>query len=152
MKKIICVLVLLVLLTGCGSKKKDTKVDENKVEQTKIYLKADKYSFSATLVENTTTKKLVRKLKDGDITINMNHDDRYQMVGTLKFGLPTNEQNIKTVPGEIVLYKDNQFIISVEDFFLNLTRIGKLDNPNDENYRELISKEGDIEFTISLNE
>lgn len=154
MKKIICVLVLLVLLTGCGkaTKKEDNNGDAGK-EQTKIYFKTKNHSFSATLEDNKTAKKLVRKLKDGDITIKMEDSGGYEKKGELRFGLPTEEKNMKAVPGDILLYKDNQLIICYSDFFLNLTKVGKIDNPNDKDYREVMGgKEKDIEFTISLNE
>lgn len=153
MKKIICVLVLLVLLTGCGSKtKKDTKAEEKKIEETKIYLKANKQVVSATLIPNSTSKKLIRKLQAGDITITMADSGGYEKIGELKFGLPTNEQNIKALKGDIMLYKDNQLIICYDDFFLNLTKVGKIDNPESDIFSKLINGSKDIEVTISLNE
>lgn len=156
-KKIIILLVLLVLITGCGkSNKKDKTVEENKEEVTKIYLKYDDNVLSATLVNNTTTKKLVRKLKDGDITITMTPDGSYEKRGEFKFGLPTNEKNIKTKFGDIMLNKETELVIYFDEFFLPLTKIGTLDNLKDSKTEKKVSQfvsiKNDVEVTISLSE
>ena len=63
--------------------------------------------LTATLVENSSTSALKELLSKGPISINMRDYGSMEKVGLLGMNLPTNDQQITTEAGDIILYQGN---------------------------------------------
>ena len=90
------------------------------------------------------------KLAVGDVTVNMHDYGNFEKVGDLGFDLPTNDTQITTQPGDIILYQGNSITVYYDTNSWNFTRLGKIENVSGE---QLLSAfgEGDVTITFSLN-
>lgn len=98
------------------------------LEKTLIEIKIEDKIFQATLLDNQTSKALIKKLP---LTITMedfNQNEKFHRFSE-KFPVnPTKMENIKT--GDIVFYETNFFVIFYEDFKTQYvyTPIGTINN------------------------
>jgi len=151
MKKIF-LLILCVLLTfcmtACGNsvEKKAQASKQEVVTQSvkqnlslKIHVK-DKV-LNATLVDNSSTRALIEKLKQGPITINMQDYGNFEKVGELGFTLPQNDEHIVTVPGDLILYQGRRFVIYYDTNTWDFTRLGKIKDTDQNTLKEILGKD-----------
>ena len=117
--------------------------------QTKVLLKVGGHSMTATLTDNEATRKLAKLLEQGDLTIRMNDYSGFEKVGALPQSLPTSNTHITTVPGDIMLYQDNQVVIFYGSNSWSYTRLGKIDGATANNLRQCLGN-GNITLTLSL--
>lgn len=116
----------------------------------KIKLKINNYELTATLVDNSSTKALVEKLKENDITVNMNDYGNMEKVGQLDFTLPQNNQNITTTFGDLILYQGNNFVIYYDTNNWSLTKLGKIDNIDQHQLKNILGN-GSVDVTLLLD-
>ena len=69
------------------------------------------YSFYRYSGSNSSAEALKEKLEQGPVTIRMEDYGRMEKVGTLDFHLPTNDEQITTEPGDVILYQGNQITV-----------------------------------------
>ena len=106
--------------------------------------------LSATLVDNSSSRALIEKLKDGDITIDMEDYGDFEKVGPLGFSLPRNDKYITTSPGDIILYQGNMITIYYDKNSWNFTKLGKINNIGSQELKDILG-DGNVTITISLN-
>ena len=68
-------------------------------------------SFAATLEDNAATRELVKMMEESPISINMDDYSGFEKVGSLGKSLSTDNQQITTQAGDIVLYSGNQIVM-----------------------------------------
>ena len=117
--------------------------------QTKILLKVGDDTMTATMTDNEATRELTKLLEQGDITIRMSNYGGFEKVGVLPQSLPTSNTHITTVPGDIMLYQDNQVVIFYGSNSWSYTRLGKIDGATANNLRQFLGN-GNITLTLSL--
>ncbi len=105
--------------------------------------------LTATLVENSSTSALKELLSKGPISINMRDYGSMEKVGLLGMNLPTNDQQITTEAGDIILYQGNALVIYYAPNSWNFTRLGKINNVTSEILKEILG-DGNVTITISL--
>ena len=105
-------------------------------------------TLSATLVNNSSTAALIGLLSQGPFTIEMVDYDNMEKVGGLGVSLPTNNEQITTSPGDLILYQGNALVIYYAPNSWNFTRLGKIDNTTAD---ELISVLGNGSVTVTLS-
>lgn len=105
--------------------------------------------LTATLVENSSTSALKDLLSKGPISINMRDYGSMEKVGLLGMNLPTNDQQITTEAGDIILYQGNALVIYYTPNSWNFTRLGKINNVTSEILKEILG-DGNVTITISL--
>lgn len=115
----------------------------------KLYLKVNNEILTATLENNSSTDELLDKLKEQDITVNMQDYANFEKVGSLGFNLTRNDQQITTEAGDIILYQGNQFVIYYDTNSWNFTKLGHIDNINQEKLKQILGK-GNVTVTLSL--
>jgi hypothetical protein len=160
MKKLLLFIVLLLsfTITACGNdspepENPNTEQNENQgnnMESNKIKLTAGNTTFTATLVDNSSTKALKELLAKGDISINMRDYANMEKVGSLGTSLPRNDEQITTSAGDLILYQGNQFVIYYAANTYSLTRLGKIDNTSREELLSVLGS-GDVTITLSIN-
>ena len=105
--------------------------------------------LTATLVQNSSVDALKQALSKGPITINMRDYGNMEKVGSLGMDLPQNNEQIITEAGDIILYQGGAFVIYYAPNSWNFTRLGKINNFNAEELKEILG-DGNVTITLSL--
>ena len=119
----------------------------------KLYITIGGVTKSATLVSNSSTKALVAQLQQGDITYQAHDYGNFEKVGPLGYTFPQNNEQITTVPGDLILYQGNNLCIYYDTNSWNFTRIGKIDNAIQEEIKSFVhAGSGDVTVRLSLTD
>lgn len=119
-------------------------------ENMKLYIKVNNRILTATLENNSTVDELVEKLEQQEITITLEDYANFEKVGELGFDLPRNDKQITTKAGDIILYQGNKFVIYYDTNSWNFTKLGHIDNINQEELKEILGK-GNVTVTLYIN-
>ncbi len=103
--------------------------------------------FYASLEDNSSAKALVEKLNSGPITVEMHDYGSFEKVGSLPWMLPRNDEQITTVPGDIILYQGNQITIYYDTNSWSFTRLAKIGSTSKE---ELLASLGSGNVSVSF--
>ena len=115
------IIVSFLLLSGVNAQNNDNM----------IKLKVNGHIFDVELENNPATKELVKKLETGNVSVNATDYGNFEKVGDLGYSLPANDENIKTEPGDIVLYQKNQISVFYDSHSWSYTKLGKIQNASD---------------------
>ena len=102
-------------------------------------------TFTATLVDNSSTQALKEQLAKGNITVEMED----YAVGSLGIRLPRNDKQTTTGPGDIILYQGHNLVIYYDTNSWSFTRLGKINNASQADLKAALGK-GDVRVTLSL--
>lgn len=105
-------------------------------------------TLTATMEDNSSAQALLDMLKSSPLTLDMYDYANMEKVGTLETTLPTNDQQITTEPGDIILYQGNQITIYYDNNQWSLTKLGHIDNVTAEELRQLLGG-GNVTATFS---
>lgn len=128
----------------------ESKNLEEKIGDNQMKLQVGEYIFTATLVDNSSSKALKEMLAKGSITINMRDYANMEKVGMLGTKLPRNDEQITTEPGDLILYQGNAFVIYYAQNSWNFTRIGKIDDITEKELKKALGT-GDVVVTLFLD-
>lgn len=123
--------------------------NQENMETSTIKLKVGGKTFTATLVDNSSTRALKALLAEGDLTIEMEDYARMEKVGPIGTTLPRNDEQISTVPGDLILYQGRYFVIYYGRNSYSLTRLGKIDNVSESELKATLG-DGDVTVTLAL--
>lgn len=125
-------------------------VDEQEV--TKMYLTIDGNKIEVELAENSSVDALVEILKQGDIVYTANDYGGFEKVGSLGHTLPTDNSQITTQAGDVILYSGNQIVLFYGSNSWSYTRLGTINGYSVNELRDLLrAGKGSVQVTISLN-
>lgn len=127
-----------------------SNIDEKGEEKMKIYINVNGEILEATLEDNSSARDLYERLKKEDISIEMNDYANMEKVGDLGFNLPTNDENLSTKPGDLILYQGNSFVIYYGENNWELTKLGKIDNIGKEELIKILG-EGKVIVNLSIS-
>lgn len=132
------------------NKKMNNTITENEVENMgTIYIKVKDQILDVKLEDNSATKELKEKLRNGDIIIQANEYGGFEKVGNLEFSLPREDKSITTMPGDIVLYQGNQISVFYNSNSWSYTRLGKIQNISTNELKNILGDGGvTLIFTI----
>lgn len=106
-------------------------------------------TFTATLVDNSSTQALKEQLAKGNITVEMENYANMEKVGSLGIRLPRNDRQTTTGPGDLILYQGHNLVIYYDTNSWSFTRLGKIDNASQADLKAALGK-GDVKVTLSL--
>ncbi len=115
----------------------------------KINIRINERNLIATLNDNSSSKALIEKLEEGELTIKMQDYSNFEKVGNLGFNLPRNDEQISTDYGDLILYQGSQFVIYYDKNNWNFTRLGKVDNISQDELKEILG-DGNVIVTLSI--
>lgn len=118
-------------------------------ENMKLKLTIGNSVLTATLVKNSSTQALKALLAKSDLTIEMRDYGDMEKVGILGTSLPTNDERIATIPGDLILYQGNSFVIYYAPNTWSFTRLGKIDNITQQELLSALGK-GNVTVTMSI--
>ena len=105
--------------------------------------------LTAALADNTSAQALRELLADGPLTIDMNDYGNMEKVGPLGTSLPTNDEQITTQAGDIILYQGNNLVIYYAPNSYHFTRLGRINNVTAQGLRDILG-DGSVSVTLSL--
>lgn len=125
---------------------------KSNMETKKIYLSVDGATRSVTLADNAATQALLATLEKGAITYEADDYGGFEKVGALGRSLPTSNERITTVPGDIMLYQGDQLVIFYGSNQWSYTRIGQIDGATAESLKTFLRAGlGSVQVTLSLS-
>lgn len=125
------------------------ETNQNEIETKTMNITIGNKMLTATMVDNSSVDALTDALSKGQIKIEMRDYGNMEKVGSLGMELPRNDKSITTQAGDLILYQGNAFVIYYAPNSWNFTRLGKIDNINGEELKEILG-EGDVTVTLSL--
>ena len=123
-----------------GLGKEETSVFYIHVNETVLTVKAE---------NNSSADALLQLLGAGDITISMHDYGSFEKVGPLGTTIPSNDEDITTVPGDVILYQGDQVTIYYDENRWDFTKLGHIDIGQDE--LKAILGSGDVTVILSAN-
>lgn len=115
-----------------------------------LYIKIGNSVLEAELAENSSAETLLEKLKENDITIQMSDYGNFEKVGELGFSLATNDEQITTESGDLILYQGNKFVIYYDTNSWNFTRLGKIKNISQDEFKSILGN-GDVTAVLTIH-
>ena len=112
-----------------------------------VKVKINDEIFDVKLENNSATQELIKELEKGNVTVNASDYGGFEKVGDLGFSLPTNDENIDTNPGDIVLYQSDKISLFYASHSWSYTKLGKIDSNS---LKEVLGS-GDVTLEFSLN-
>ena len=140
-EKITLIIILfLISLTAVNA--------EDSMDNT-IKMKINDNVFDVKLENNSATNELIKYLEKGNITVNASDYSGFEKVGLLGFSLPTNDENINTKPGDIMLYQGDQISLFYNPHSWSYTKLGKIKNKTDDEIKEILGN-GNIDIIFYI--
>lgn len=169
MKKLILIFMVAVfcfVLAGCSPVTPQTDGSDGTAEiphnpsqsdgngeeaVTEMYLTVNGNKLKITLAENAAVTALVGLLEQSDIVYTADDYGGFEKVGSLGHTLPANDKQIKTEPGDVVLYNKNQIVIFYGSNSWAYTKIGKIEGYSVSDLKTLLGAgNGKVQITLSL--
>lgn len=143
MKKIFLLLSLL-LLSGCANSSDQTNSNNQDEMIMKLYI--DEKLIEEVSWENNDSTKALEELSKNKLIINMTNYGGFEQTGLIGQDIVRNDSQIKTNPGDIVLYNGNQISVFYKTNQWSYTKLGHI-NLDDEKIKGLLDKSS-IVFTL----
>ncbi len=144
---LMCAMLMLFVTNGCGGGDSETI---SETDSKNIRLRIDDVLMSVTWENNDSTRELKKLLRDKDLVINMQQYGGFEQVGSLGQRIKSNNREITTYPGDIVLYSENQIVIFYGSNSWSYTKLGKINGKTDSEIKNLLDKSG-VKVRLSLS-
>lgn len=118
---------------------------------TVMYITINGNKLEITLAQNSSVDALIGILKQHDITYIAQPYGGFEIVGNIGQSLPTNNSQITTQAGDVILYQGNSIVIFYGQNSWSYTRIGKINGYSASELKTLLGAEsGSVEVRLSL--
>lgn len=134
--------------SGTQSTAEETDTDEWE-ETDMIHIQIGEHTLKAELEDNSSARAFADLLAQGPVTVQMHDYAGMEKVGTLPTSLPQNNEQLHTVPGDLILYQGNSITIYYDTNSWSLTRLGKLQDVTQDELKDVLGT-GDVEATFSV--
>ena len=143
MKKLLLLLPLIIGISACN----DNSVESSQTkEEINMKLHIDEVELDVTWQDNDSTRAL-EELATSTLTINMHTYGGFEQTGMIGSTIVRNDSNIKTEPGDIVLYNGNQISVFYEPSSWSYTMLGHINMDKNE-LNTLLNKDA-VVFTLT---
>ena len=141
------ILVAVALLCACT---KDDITAQTMADE-KLNITIGDETRTVALVDNVGTRALMAALQADNITYTADDYGNFEKVGYVGQSFPTDNHQIATSAGDLVLYNGDNICIFYGSNSWSYTRIGKLDNLSAEEVRQFVKAGGgEVSITLSL--
>ena len=157
MKKYLIILIIIVMMILIVGFYYDKHLKKNIMDGdgmiyeyiNKIQIEVNGQVLNINLEDNDATRELVEKLKKDKITISMSDYGNFEKVGNLGFNLQTEDKNMTTEAGDVILYQGNQLVLFYGSNTWSYTKLGHINNINKEELKNILGN-SKIEITLKL--
>ncbi len=156
--KMFLLLCLFFLLAACKSETDEEPVtaaeetetaETTKETQMKLRIEANGNVLYADFFENSSAEAFRKKLEEGPLTLGLQDYGNFEKVGDLPWSLQTNDTQITTVPGDVILYQGRMITIYYSQNSWNFTYLARIPDATKESLLEILGQ-GDVTVTFSL--
>ena len=147
MKRFAVFLLATVMLAGCS--KESVVMAQGNMEQ-KLYVTIGGVTKSATLVDNKAAQELAARLQEADVTVTLNTSGGFEIWGALGFSLTTSNEQIKALPGDIILYNGSNICMFYGSNSWSYTRLGRFDGMTESELKSFL-KAGESDISVKLS-
>ena len=144
-----CFYNYLTKVFRCNAKQSEQAAAKAITEQL-LKIEVNGNTLFADFEDNSSAEALKEKLQAGSLTLEMEDYGGFEKVGDLPFSLPTNDENITTSAGDVILYQGNKLTIYYDTNTWSFTKVAKIRDADS----SLKSKlgEGTVKVTLSIIE
>lgn len=114
-------------------------------------IQVNNHKLICDLLDNSSTRALMNILSEGNITYEAHDYGNFEKVGNIGHKLPSNNENITTQPGDVILYQGDNLCIYYNTNTWNFTRMGKIRNISQQELKSILG-EGNVMITLSRYE
>lgn len=145
---LVMAIALLVMSCGGDEAQAQTIKEENMTE--KLYITIGNQTLPVTLVKNNATEALMAALAANPITYEADDYGGFEKVGALGMSLPTNNQQLTTQAGDVILYSGNQIVLFYGSNSWSYTRLGRIEYESLEQLKSFLKAgQGRVSVTLS---
>ena len=142
--------VVALFAASCASEEIQAQTTSSDM---KINITIEGKTMPVNLVDNGATRTLVAALQESPITYEADDYGGFEKVGYLGRSLPTNNQQITTEAGDVILYSGNQIVLFYGSNSWSYTRLGRIEYSTiDELKSFLKAGQGRISVKLSISE
>ena len=116
--------------------------------QNKLDITANGRTMTATLADTEAARQLLARLDNGPVTVSMNDYGGFEKVGALPWSLPTDNRQITTSAGDIMLYQGNNIVIFYGSNSWSYTPLGRIEGAGASEIRDFLSGSS-LQVTLS---
>ena len=99
--------------------------------------------------DNSSARAFTELLASGDVTVAMHDYGGFEKVGPLGTSLPTNDEQITTQPGDVILYQGNQITIYYSTNTWSFTRLGRVQGLTQTELKAVLGEESaQVRFSL----
>ena len=125
--------------------------DNNTAMPDQIKITVSGKSLPVKIEDNVATKALVAALREAPITYEAHDYGGFEKVGGIGRTLPSNDSQITTSPGDVILYNSDQIVLFYGSNSWSYTRIGKIQYGTIEELKSFLQAgNGNISVSLSL--
>ncbi len=144
------VMALALLVMSCGGDEAQAQTIKEEDMTEKLYITIGNQTRPVTLVKNNATEALVAALAANPITYEADDYGGFEKVGALGMSLPTNNQQLTTQPGDVILYSGNQIVLFYGSNSWSYTRLGRIEYESLEQLKSFLKAgQGRVSVTLS---
>ena len=141
-----------LLVMSCSSDETQAQTPNSGTMSQKMYITIDGKTLPVQLADNSATQALVAALQEGDITYETHDYGGFEKVGALGRSLPTNNTQITTQAGDVILYSGNQIVLFYGSNSWSYTRLGRMEYSTQAELESFLKAgQGNVMVTLSLN-
>ncbi len=120
---------------------------EDTMEKYKVVLTVNNKELDIELEDNSTVNQLIEILKQKELIIKAYDYGNFEKVGNLGYDLITNDEEVQTEYGDIVLYQGNKISLFYNSNNWSYTKLGHIKNIDKE---QLINLLGDSDVILKF--
>lgn len=144
------VMALALLVMSCGGDEAQAQTIKEEDMTEKIYITIGNQTLPVTLVKNNATEALMAALAANPITYEADDYGGFEKVGALGMSLPTNNQQLTTQAGDVILYSGNQIVLFYGSNSWSYTRLGRIEYESLEQLKSFLKAgQGRVSVTLS---
>lgn len=122
--------------------------EQREWEELQMQLLIDGTAVSVAWENNASVDALKSLLENGSVTVTMSGYGGFELVGSLPKRLTSNDCQMKTDPGDIVLYNSSSLVLFYGSNFWAYTRLGKIIGLDSDQLRDLLSSATEVEVSL----
>lgn len=144
------VMPFALLVMSCGGDEAQAQTIKEEDMAEKLYITIGNQTLPVTLVKNNATEALMAALAANPITYEADDYGGFEKVGALGMSLPTNNQQLTTQAGDVILYSGNQIVLFYGSNSWSYTRLGRIDYESLEQLKSFLKAgQGRVSVTLS---
>ncbi len=105
-------------------------------------------TFDVKLADTDAARTLANRLAQGPVTVDLHPYGGFEMVGPLPWSLPTDDAQVTTTAGDIMLYQGDQITIFLDTNSWSYTPLGRIQGAS---VQDLKNAFGDGPATVTLS-